>query len=101
MADIHVWSELHSIATANVLQFGDFDTDLDVVNDVSITVNNAILDGCLVPPCNELFFAQKIATYVNDALRQQSSHIDYVLVSNARNVADFCVIYPDLNVSDH
>ena len=45
------------------------------------------------------FPGQSPATYINEALNQQS-YIDYVLVT-CQDVSDFAVLEPDINFSDH
>jgi len=50
--------------------------------------------------CDDLFPSQKVNTYVNLSLNQES-HIDYVLVSDASDVSQFAVLDPDVNFSDH
>ena len=44
--------------------------------------------------------SQKVSTYVNQSLKQQS-RIDYMLVSKGCFVKNFVVLDPDVNFSDH
>ena len=50
--------------------------------------------------CDDLFPSQKVNTYVNLSVNQES-HIDYVLVSDASVVSEFAFLDPDINFSDH
>jgi len=56
-------------------------------------------DGCIVR-CDNIFPCQKLPTYVNVALNQQSC-IDYVLTSAANDIKSFAVVDPSINFSDH
>ena len=55
---------------------------------------------CLLVRCDDLFSSQKVNTYVNLSLNQES-HIDYVLVSDASDVSQSAVLDPDVNFSDY
>ena len=78
---------------------GDFNCDLDGSDAVSLMVQNFIHDGSFTR-CDDIFPEQKVATYVNEALRQQSC-IDYVLTSAASAIDSFVVMDPSINFSDH
>jgi len=98
---------LYNIHGATMKMKGSLLMSVSVLLPVILTLISTLLtiflkmirDGCLVR-CDELFPAHNVATYVNESLKH-SSHIDYVLVSNALDVAEFCVVYPDINFSDH
>jgi len=57
-------------------------------------------NDCLLVRCDDLFPSQKVNTYVN-LLLSQESRIDYILVSDASYVSQFAVLDPDINFSDH
>jgi len=62
---------------------------------VSCQLNRFISDYML-RRCDMLFPGQSPATYINEALNQQS-YIDYVLVT-CQDVSDFAVLEPDIFV---
>ena len=59
---------------------GDFNCDLDGGDVTSRLVQDFIHNGFFTR-CDDIFPDQKVPTYVNEALRQQS-RIDYVLTSD-------------------
>jgi len=59
-------------------------------------VQNFIHDGSFTR-CDDIFPEQKVATYVNEALRQQSC-IDYMLTSAASVIDSFVVIHPSIHL---
>ena len=97
LADIWAWREHFSDCECIIA--GDFNTVLDSKDAVAECVTSFI-NNCSLVRCDDLFFDQKVDTYVNLSLRQ-NSQIDYVLVSKASDVANFFVLDPDVNYSDH
>jgi len=78
---------------------GDFNTDLDSSDPVDVCINKFMADYSLLR-CDNIFQLRKSVTYVNESLGHESC-IDYVLVSDAREVLDFAVTAPGINFSDH
>jgi len=62
-------------------------------------VQKFIRDSCFVC-CDDIFPCQKLPTYVNIALNQQS-FMDYVLISAANDIKSFAIVDPNINFSDH
>ena len=60
----------------------------------------SFVNDCSLTRCDDLFPSQKIDTYVNQSLNQES-HIDYMLVSKGCFVKNFVVLDPDVNFSDY
>ena len=78
---------------------GDFNVSLDRSCDPVAKSLSYFMHGNGLIRCDDLFPNQKLATYVNEALRQ-TSQIDFVLTSKNVDVASFCVSDPDINFSD-
>jgi Reverse transcriptase (RNA-dependent DNA polymerase) len=78
---------------------GDFNTNLDSNDVVSIRINEFIQKNSFLR-CDILFQKDNIATYVNGALHHQST-IDYILTSSGDCISDFDILDPDINFSDH
>ena len=97
LADIWSWRDYYSDCRCVIA--GDFNTKLDSSDEVALCLTDFIAD-CSLVRCDDLFPSQKVNTYVNVSLNQES-HIDYVLVSNANDVTRFAVLDPDINFSDH
>ena len=97
LADIWSWREYYSDCKCVI--GGDFNTNLDSSDEVARCLTDFIND-CLLVRCDDLFPSQKVNTFVNLSLNQES-RIDYVLVSDASDVSQFTVLDPDINFSDH
>ena len=97
LSDIAMWCDRYP--GCKFIIAGDFNCDLDGTDVVSSMVDKFIRDGSLVR-CDDIFPCQKLPTYVNEALKQQSC-IDYVLTSPACDVKSFVIIDPNINFSDH
>jgi len=78
---------------------GDFNTDLDIKNPASDTVNHFISESSLYR-CDILSGISKCCTYFNDALQCQST-IDYFLTNDNCVSTKFDVLDPYINFSDH
>jgi len=95
-----VCSFMQSHPSCEVVFGGDFNTDLDMVNEVSDLVNCFIADNglyrCDVVAGNR----NRHCTYYNEALNHESI-LDYFLVSNGGMVFSFDVLNLCSNLSDH
>ena len=78
---------------------GDFNVNLDNTNEIASVCNRFAREYSLFR-CDDLFPQQKTATYINQALNQESQ-IDYFLTSSVDVIGDFVVLDPDINFSDH
>ena len=78
---------------------GDFNTNLDSNDTVASYINTFCTDH-LLARCDDIFPSSKVATYVNEALNQQSA-IDYIITSSPAKTLSFDVFDPDVNFSDH
>jgi len=87
LADIWSWREYYSDCKCVI--GGDFNTNLDSCDEVARCLTGFIND-CLLVRCDDLFPSQKVNTFVNLSLNQES-RIDYVLVSDASDVSQFTV----------
>jgi len=97
LADVNSWRE--QFIECNFIMAGDLNINLDTCDTVASYVNN-FAKSCSLYRCDDIFSGQKVSTYVNIALGQESC-IDYILTSCPENVSDFVVLDPDLNYSDH
>ena len=97
LSDIEMWRDRYG--DCEFVIAGDFNCDFDGSDAVSLMVQTFIHDGSFTR-CDDIFPEQKVATYVNEALRQQSC-IDYVLTSAASSINNFVVMDPSINFSDH
>ena len=94
-----VWSWRERYSDCECVIGGDFNCNMDSNDSVALRLSqflkNSSLSRCDVsfPKCN-------VDTYVNLSLKQ-SSHIDYILVSDSSEMSDFSVLDPDINFSDH
>ena len=59
-----------------------------------------IVSNCCLIRCDDVFLFQKISTYINYSLNQESC-IHYVLVSQGCVINNFTVLDPEINFSDH
>ena len=91
LTDIWSWHVIHS--NCECIFAGDFNVNLDC--SVAKFVND-----CFLYRCDDLFPAQKVNTYINVSLGQQS-RIDYILVSATNDITYFEVLDSDVNFSDH
>ena len=97
IADIWSWRTYYNDCKCVIA--GDFNTNLDSSDAVASCVNDFI-SNCSLVRCDDLFPSQKVNTYVNLSLNQES-YIDYILVSDANDVSQFAVLDPGVNFSDH
>ena len=97
LADVNSWRE--QFLECEFIMAGDLNINLDACDRVASFVNN-FAQSCCLCRCDDIFPDQKVPTYVNIALGQESC-IDYILTSCPDNVSDFVVLDPDLNYSDH
>ena len=93
------WSWRMQFPLCECLIAGDFNVDLDSIDNFSIYVNQFIAHN-LLHRCDNLFSGTKTATYVNQALQCQST-IDYFLCSSPHIISNFTVLDPHVNFSDH
>jgi len=95
--------EIQSIIAAHndcdCLIGGDFNTDLNIVNELNTTVNNFIADNNLYR-CDVILPVASKYTYINESLNC-SSTIDYMLTSNPVRTVAFNLLDIDVNLSDH
>ena len=97
LTDIWSWRALH--CDCECIFAGDFNSNLDSSDVVAVRIARFIND-CSLLRCDDLFPSQKVDTYINVALNQQS-RIDYILASKANDITYFEVLDPDINFSDH
>jgi len=95
--------EIQSIIAAHndrdCLIGGDFNTDLNIVNELNTNVNNFIADNNLYR-CDVILPVASKYTYINES-RNCSSTIDYMLTSNPVRTVAFNLLDIDVNLSDH
>ena len=94
-----LWSWRLKYLDCTIIIGGDFNTDLEKRTDVSSYINNFLTDHSLLI-CDTKFSSQRQHTYVNESLGH-CSVIDYFLCDADDVILDYCVLDPDLNLSDH
>jgi exonuclease III len=95
-----IWSWRIVYPNCSLIIGGDFNTELEKQSDASIFINTFIAVHAL-NRCDVKFSVKQRNTYVNDALGH-SSLIDYFISDlNDNDIIDYCVLDPDLNLSDH
>ena len=67
----NVFSLLDEYQDCECIIAGDFNTNLDDVNVISTKINEH-LNKYSLTRCDNIFPSQKVCTYVNEALKQQS-----------------------------
>jgi len=87
------------ISECSVVIGGDFNTDLDKDNEVSRYINNFLTNHSLVR-CDILYPNKQESTFVNEPLGHFSV-IDYFISDMTEEILDYCVLDPDINLSDH
>jgi len=97
IADISSWCDRYSLC--NCVIAGDFNTSLDSRDAVGVCLST-FLHKYNLSRCDNLFPAEKRATYVNVSLGHESC-IDYILSSCPNDVDNFRILDPDVNFSDH
>jgi len=97
LTDIWSWPVIHS--NCECIFAGDFNVNLDCSDAVALRVAKFV-NACSLYRCDDLFPAQKVDTYINVSLGQQT-RIDYILVSATNDITYFEVSDPDVNFSDH
>lgn len=78
---------------------GDFNVKIDS-GDVLASRIVDLVSNCRLIRCDDVFPLQKISTYINYPLNQESC-IDYILVSQGCVINNFIVLDPEINFSDH
>ena len=96
-AEICLWCDRYG--DCKLVVAGDLNVNLDSSDIIARSIFNFTQNYSL-SRCDELFPSEKVPTYVNNALQQQSQ-IDYILVSSGCAVNSFSVADPDINFSDH
>jgi len=96
LSDIEVWCDRYNDCECVIA--ADFNCDLDGTDAVSMIVQNFIQNDLFVR-CDDKFPNQKVSTYMNQALRQQS-RIAHIL-SSMNVVSSFVVMDPSIDFSDH
>ena len=94
-----LWSWRLKYPDCTVIIGGDFNTDLEKHNDVSSYINNFLTNHSLLL-CDTKFSSHRQHTYVNESLGH-GSVIVYFLCDLDDVILDYCVLDPDLNLSDH
>ena len=78
---------------------GDFNSNLDKVNDDIAKMIGGFLNNYNLIRCDDLFPSQKVITYCNLSLSHESQ-IDYIATSSPHIVTSYKVLDPDINFSD-
>ena len=94
-----IWSWRERFSDCECILAGDFNVNLDSIDDLACLINRFVNSYNLVR-CDRLFPGQGYATYINISLNQ-CSYIDYVLGSSSHDILDFMISDPDINLSDH
>ena len=94
-----IWSWRVKYTYCSFIIGGDFNTNLGLKGNISECVQK-FLDSLSMIRCDLMFPSRIRNTYVNESLGQ-SSLIDYFLCDVIDDVIDYCVIDPDINLSDH
>lgn len=90
----------HSVHfAAQILFGGDLNVNLDGRDSASIYLQSYFCTNSMCR-CDDLFLSAKKATYVNEALRQESV-TDYMLTSVSNGISFFDVVDVPVNFSDH
>jgi len=97
LAEIGAWCDRYS--DCEFIFAGDLNVNLDSSDIVARSIINFSQNYGL-SRCDDLFPCEKVPTYIDSALHQQSQ-IDYILVSSSCTVNSFSVADPDINFSDH
>jgi len=97
LSELDALISLHS--TCSCLIGGDFNVQLDRIDNISVGVNNFNCNNQL-HRCDVLFPVADRFTYFNDSL-QCASTIDYFLTSNVSDTVGFNIVDLDINLSDH
>jgi len=94
-----VWSWRLKYTDCATIIGGDFNTDLEKCNSVSSYINNFLTNNSL-RRCDIQFPSRRQNTYVNESLGH-CSVIDYFVSDASDGILDYCVLDPDINLSDH
>ena len=94
-----VWSWRERYSDCECVIAGDFNCNMDSNDAVALRLSQFLKNSSLTR-CDVLFPEHKVDTYVNLSIKQ-SSHIDYILVSDSSEISDFSVLDPNINFSDH
>ena len=78
---------------------GDCNSDLDKCNSISIYINNFLTNSAL-RRCDTQFPSRRQNTYVKESLGH-CSVIDFFVSDVYDDILDYCVLDPDINLSDH
>jgi len=99
IAQLSSWCDQFS-GSCDLIIAGDFNCCIDSCSDPVSRQLNTFISRYLLQRCDVLFPSHCPATYINEALNQQS-YIDYMLVTGHNNVRDFAVLEPEVNFYDH
>ena len=96
-----IWSWREQYSDCECIIAGDFNVNLDLDDSIARQINSFCLGHDLIR-CDIQCHQAPMATYVSDALNQEST-IDYMFASslNGRTTVDYGIIDPDINYSDH
>jgi len=94
-----IWSWRLKYTDCGIIIGGDFNTDLEKSNDVSNYINKFLTNHSLCR-CETDMPLRRLHTYVNEPLGHYSV-IDYFVCDTARDILDYNVLDPDINLSDH
>jgi exonuclease III len=97
IADVSSW--LDKFPTCTLLLGGDFNTDLDSNAVVSSCINNFLYQRSLMR-CDKLMPGVINYTFYDEP-NDHRSYIDYIMLSDVKDVVSFEVLDPDINPSDH
>lgn len=97
LCELQTWIDKYSCV--DLIIAGDFNSDLDRVDDASRKINRFCSYNSLAR-ADIILSKPKLPTYVNTALDCEST-IDFCLVSNVDRVINFDVLDPHINFSDH
>lgn len=93
------WSWLLKYSDCVSIISGDWNTDLEKRTDASIYIQNFLLNHSL-HRCDVNFPDNRRPTYVNESLGHYTV-IDYFVCDAIDDILDYCVLDPDINLSDH
>ena len=97
LGDAWSWREMYSNYIC--ILGGDFNVDLDSVNQFSTIINN-VISNLGLSRCDLTFPTATKHMNINDALNCRST-TDYFLISDISKVCQFDIVDHDSNISDH
>jgi len=93
-----IWSWCVKYMDCAIITGGDFNTDLEKCNDVWNYINKFLTNHSLCR-CEMDIQLRRVHTYVNEPLNHYSV-IDFFVCDAARDILDYNVLDPDINLSD-